>query len=187
MVLDRVPAARVLTLEPNRSMRALLLSRVAARPEWFARITVRPEDFFAATLPARLGGAILLGVIGHFDPGERAAVLAELADRLPDGGGALLDLQAPERPQRVPAHEFTAAQVGDLSYRGIAEAWPMDSETMRWRMTYLSLEGDRVLTEDTAEFRYRHPAPGTVAAEAHQVGLRLEPVGDGIHWLVRPT
>lgn len=54
-----------------------------------------------------IGGAILLGVIGHFDAGECAAVLAELAARLPVGGAALVDLQEPERPQRVEAYEFT--------------------------------------------------------------------------------
>lgn len=183
-VLERVPESRVLALEPSRAMRSLALSRLAAHPEWLNRVTVRPEDFFAATLPPQLGGAILLGVIGHFDPGERAAVLAELAARLPAAGAALLDLQAPERPQRIEAYEFTAAQLGELSYRGIAEAWPVGSELMRWRMTYLCLEGERVLTEDTAEFEYRHPAPGVLAAEAEQVGLRLFPVDD-THWLLR--
>ncbi|MGC3953649.1 MAG: class I SAM-dependent methyltransferase [Propionicimonas sp.] len=182
-LLERLPEARVLALEPSRAMRSLALSRLAEHPEWFGRVTVRPEDFFAASLPPRLGGAVLLGVIGHFDPGERAAVLAELAARLPADGAALLDLQAPERPRRLAAHEFTAAQLGDLGYRGIAEAWPVDAELLRWRMTYLCLEGERVLTEDTTEFHYRHPAPGVLAAEAEQVGLRLSPL-DQTHWLL---
>lgn len=183
-VLERVPDAHVLALEPSRAMRALALSRIAGRPEWHERVTVLPDDFFAASLPARIGGAILTGVIGHFDPGERSAVLAELAARLPAGGAALLDLQHPERPRRVEPAEFTAAAVGGLSYRGIAEAWPIDTELMRWRVTYLCLEGERVLTEDTAEYLYRHPAPATVAREAGELGLRIAPLGDGIHWIL---
>jgi SAM-dependent methyltransferase len=185
LVLDRLTEAKVLALEPSRAMRSLTLSRFAEHPDWFTRITVRPEDFFTATLPPHLGGAILLGVIGHFDPGERAAVLAELAARLPADGAALLDLQAPERPQRIEAYEFTAAHLGELSYRGIAEARPVDAELMRWRMTYLCLEGERVLTEDTTEFDYRHPAPRVLADEAEQVGLRLTPLRDGTHWILR--
>lgn len=184
IILERLPEARVLALEPSRAMRSLALSRLAAHPAWWARVTVRPEDFFTASLPPQLGGAILLGVIGHFDPGERAAVLAELAARLPVGGAVLLDLQPPGRPQRLEAYEFTAAQLGDLSYRGIAEAWPVDTELMRWRMTYLCLEGERILTEDTAEFDYRHPASGVLAAEAEQVGLQLSPLNQ-THWLLR--
>ncbi len=183
-LLERLPSARVLAIEPSFAMRALALSRLAAHPVWFERVTVRPEDFFATALPDRIGGALLLGVLGHFDPGERAAVLAELATRLPGGGAALLDLQAPERPCRVEAYEFTVARIGAITYRGIAEAWPRGEELMRWRMTYLSLEGERVLTEDTHEFLFRHPAPSTVAAEAAQVGLALDPIGDDLHWIL---
>ncbi len=183
-VLGRLPTARVLALEPSPAMRSLALGRIAAHPEWFARVTVRPESFFLASLPERIGGAILLGVIGHFDAGERAAVLAELAARLPAGGGVLLDLPEPGRPRRVEPYAFTAATVGEITYRGVAEAWAVDTELMRWRTSYLSLDGERVLTEDTVEHYYRHPAPGILAAEAEQVGLRAEPLPDGIHWVL---
>ncbi|WP_058234197.1 class I SAM-dependent methyltransferase [Devriesea agamarum] len=183
-VLDHLPDAELVALEPSRAMRSLLLARVAAHPEWFDRITVRPEDFFSAPLPPRIGGAILLGVIGHFDVSERAAVLAELAARLREGGAALIDLQAPETPARVEPFEFVAATVGQLNYRGIGEGWPIDDERMRWRMCYLTLEGERVLVEDTTEFTYHHPNPRTVAAEAAQVGLRLDRLGETTFWLL---
>ncbi len=185
-ILAELPAGSALALEPSPAMRALLLARIAAHPEWFARVTVRPEAFFDATLPARIGGAIALGVIGHFDAGERAAVLAELASRLPAHGAVLVDLQHPERPQRVEPYEFTVATIGDVTYRGIAEAWPVSTEVMRWRMTYLSLEGERVLTEDTTEHVYHHPDPATVTAEAASVGLRAERLDDTTYWLLRP-
>ncbi|WP_454296084.1 class I SAM-dependent methyltransferase [Salana multivorans] len=181
-ILRRLPEARVLALEPSPAMRALVTARLTQHPEWHDRVTVRPEDFFSAPLPTGLGGAVLLGVVGHFDAGERAAVLAELAARLPTGAGALLDLQQPERPERVEPYEFTAARMGDLTYRGIAEAWPLDSERMRWRMTYLTLEGERVVTEETTEHVYHHPSTGQVAAEAEAVGLRLERLGEGTFW-----
>lgn len=183
-VLTHVPGSEVVALEPSPSMRALALGRVAGHPEWFSRITVRPEDFFSAPLPATIGGAILLGVLGHFDTDERAAVIAELAARLPAGGSALIDLQEPEAPSRVEPFEFTAARVGRLSYRGIAEAWPSGGETMRWRMTYLTLEGEHVLVEDTVEHVYRHPAVETVTAEAAQAGLELERIGETTFWML---
>ena len=187
LILERVPEAQVLAVEPSPSMRALILAKVAARPEWFARVTIRPEDFFSSTLPACIGGAILLGTLGHFDAGERAAVLAELADRLPVGGVALIDFQPPEQPRRVEPFEFTAATIGDLSYRCIAEAWPVEADVMHWRMTYLTLEGERVLVEDTAEHEYRHPAPMKVAGEAAQVGLRLDRLGESTYWTLTRT
>lgn len=127
VVLARLPEAHVCAIEPSPAMRALALARIAAHPEWFGRVTVRPEDFFSAPLPPTLGGAILLGVIGHFDAGERAAVLAELGARLPRDGVALIDLQEPERPTRIDAYEYTAAHIGDLSLsshrRGVADRY----------------------------------------------------------------
>lgn len=183
-VLERFPEARVLALEPSPAMRALAVAKVAPHPEWFERVTIRPEDFFTATLPDRISSAIMLGVVGHFDPGERAAVLADLAARLPTGGALLLDLQAPEQPQAVPAYQFTAASIGQLSYRGIAEAWPLEGERMRWRMTYLTLDGERVLVEDTVEHVYHHPSPGTLIAEASQVGLHAERLPEETFWLL---
>lgn len=175
-VLERVPEATVFAIEPSPAMRSLLHGRIASRPEWHHRITVRPEGFFDAPLPERLGGAVALGVMGHFDAGERIAVLAELAARLPPGGVVLVDLQQPSRPVRVEAYEFTPATIGGIVYRGIAEAWPIDLEAMRWRMTYLTLEGERVLTEETAEHVYRHPAPERFAAEAQDAGFEVHPV-----------
>lgn len=186
VVLEHVAGAHVWGLEPSRALRGLALSRIAGHPEWFDRVTVRPEDFFSASLPDGIGGALLLGVVGRFDAGERAAVLAELARRLPADGAALLDLRPPGRPRRVEPYEFRAPSVGELAYRGIAEAWPVDLEAMRWRTTYLSLDGERVLTEDTVEQLYRHPSPERVAAEAAQVGLAMRPLGEPGYWLLAP-
>lgn len=183
-VLGELPAAQVVALEPSTAMRALLLGRIAGHPEWFPRITVRPESFFDAELPDTVGGAIMLGVIGHFDTGERLALLAELARRMPSGAAVLVDLQHPQRPERVEPYEFTAAMVGDIEYRGIAEAVPVDDETMRWRMTYLAIAGERVLTEDTIEHVYRHPDPMRFKSEAAAAGFDAEPLSVDTFWVL---
>lgn len=184
-LLDRLPAVTVLAIEPSPAMRALALARLIERPEWHRRATVRPEDFFAASLPRMIGGAVLLGVLGHFDPGERAAVLAELARRLPMGGAALIDLQPPWRPEPVAAHEFTAGRIGDLEYRGIAQAEPVGGEALLWTITYLVLESERVLDEATTTQLYHHPDLDQLDHELSNVGLRREPVGCNFHLLVR--
>lgn len=183
-VLSHVPGSEVIAIEPSPSMRSLTLQRIAANPDWFPRITVRPEDFLSAPLPASLGGGILLGVLGHFDAGGRAAVFAELATRMATGAAALIDLQEPEKPMRVEPFEFTAARIGMLHYKGIAEAWPAGGEAMRWRMTYLTLEDERILTEETTEHLYHHPTASTVAEEAAQVGLTPERFGQTTYWLL---
>ena len=55
---------------------------------------------------------------------------------------------------------------------------------MRWRGSYLCLEGERILTEDTVEFDMRHPVPRVVAAEASRVGLTLRPLPGRSHWML---
>lgn len=190
LVLERFPHARVLAVEPSPSMRALLLSRIASHTEWHERVTVRPESIFDAPLPRTIAGALMLGVIGHFDSDERNTVFAALRQRLPVGAPVLFDLQEPERPIRVAPFAFLDARVGDLRYAGTGEAWPDgdstdgDGDRMIWRMTYSTLEGDTVLYEATAEHRYHHPAHDTVRAEAAAAGLRMERVGHSTYWVL---
>lgn len=194
LVLERLPHARVLAVEPSPSMRALLLSRIANHADWHERVTVRPESIFDAPLPRSIAGALMLGVIGHFDSAERTTVFVALRERLPAGAPVLFDLQEPERPMRVAPFTFLDVRVGDLRYSGTGEAWPDsdgdggdgdgDGDSMIWRMTYSTLEGDTVLYEATAEHRYHHPAHDTVRAETAAAGLRMERVGDSTYWVL---
>ena len=50
-VLETLPTARVCALEPSHAMRSLAMMRIAAHPEWFERVTLRPESFQSARLP----------------------------------------------------------------------------------------------------------------------------------------
>ena len=64
-VADALPEATILAVEPSPSLRALLLSRLAARPDLRSRATVLPTDLFGAELPRRLGGAVAISMLGH--------------------------------------------------------------------------------------------------------------------------
>lgn len=56
-VLECVPGSTVWAVEPSPAMRSLLLGRIAARPEWHRRITVRPGGLLqrAVARPAGRG------------------------------------------------------------------------------------------------------------------------------------
>lgn len=183
-MLEALPTVQVCALEPSRAMRSLAMMRIAAHPEWFARVTLRPESFQSAQLPETIGGAIALGVIGHLDPDERAHLLTELAARLPHHGAALIDLQEPETPRRVMPFDFMTTRIGDLTYQCSAEGWPVDDELMHWQMTYRCLEGSRVLLAESAEYDYRHPAAGTMGAEAAAAGLTMKRLDNSTYWLL---
>lgn len=183
-VLDSRSDVSMWAIEPSGAMRALALAKIAERPEWFDRVTLWPDDFFSSPLPHRIGGALLLGAIGHFDPGERAAVFAELAMRLPSGGATLLDLQDPPDRARTEPYDVTVATIGEITYRSIAECWALEGERSRWKISYLTLADDRVLTEDTVEHDLHYPTPDTVAADAARVGLRAQRLDDSAYLLL---
>ncbi len=165
-------------------MRAIALARITQHPHWYPRITIRPEDFYSASLPHQVGGVILMGVLGYFDEQDRKALFAELAARLPEGGATLFDLQQPEAPAKVDGYEFASVQVGDLTYTGIAEGWPIDEQSMRWRMTYRTSDKQRILSEESVEHVYYHPSKSTVEQEAKAAGLTMTSTGVPTYWLL---
>ena len=183
VVLHAVPGARVLGIEPSDAMRALAVARLAAEPAWRDRATVRPEHALAAPLPDRIAGAVLLGVIGHFDRRERLELFGRLARRTGPGCAVLFDLQPPESPADVPPAVFADTRLGDLRYRGIASASAIDDEAMRWRMTYQTLDGDAVIEERSTETVYRHPTPESLRGDLRKLGFRLQPLPDSTCWL----
>lgn len=182
-LLDRVPDARVLAIEPSAAMRALAMQRFAARPDR-ERVTLWPSDLASAPLPERIGGAVMLGVIGHLDPSARRELFATLSPRLSAGGTVLLDLQLPERPVDVPVGEFARGRVGDLTYVGVMSASPVGGDAMEWTMRYQTWRGETLLEEQAAVHRYHHPAHDAVIAEAAAHDLRLERIGTSTYWLL---
>ncbi len=189
-VLARCPQVQAIGLEPSGAMRSLALGRLSAESSWRQRVTVRPEGALEAPLPERLGGVVMLGVLGHFTRAERHRLLERLSTRLGPGGAIVLDLQMPERPEVVPAYVFADATVGQLRYRGIAQGDPLgelDDEAMSWRMTYQTLEGDRLLEEGTAEHVFHHPPHQRVGAELAQHGLTMTRIGHSSYWLAAPS
>jgi hypothetical protein len=121
---DAVPDATILAVEPSPALRAVLLSRVAARPDLQRRITVLPTDLLGAELPARLGGAVAISMLGHLDPGSRASLWLQLAERLAPGAPAVIELQPPARPEAVPDTCYGRNRVGLLDYEGWGRAEP---------------------------------------------------------------
>ncbi len=76
-----VPDADVFAVEPSPVLRAVLLSRMAARPDLRRRVTVVAADALGADLPARLGAVLAMNMIGHLDPDGRRTFLRRVAER----------------------------------------------------------------------------------------------------------
>lgn len=184
VLLDALPSASVLAVEPSPAMRSVLLAKLAARPDLHQRITVVPGHLDALQLPERLGGALALGVIGHFDVDARRRLLADLAARLGSGASLLLDLQPPVEPQDVPPARYARVDVGALTYECWGEATVVHGDLLRWTIRYLTLDGDRVVELRQAVYHYHHPSLETFTGEAEAAGLTVTAL-DRPYFLVR--
>lgn len=172
LVADALPDARIVAVEPAAAMRAVLLSRLAARRDLRERITVLPSGFLDAPLPRQCAAVVALGVIGHFDAGGRARVWAAIAGALAPGADAVIEVQRPGRVEVSPERRYTTARAGDLRYEGWSRADPVEADSLIWRMTYRTFRGEDMVQEVRTQHRVWPADPDRLTAEARAVGLR---------------
>lgn len=171
-VADALPDADLVAVEPSPAMRAVLMSRLAARRDLRERITVRPNGFLDTALPDRCAAVVALGVIGHFDATARHRVWSTIAAALAPEGSAVIEVQRPGRVAEVAERRYTRARAGALTYEGWSRAQRVDTETLVWRMTYRTYEGDRLLQQTVAEHRVWPADAAQLTREAEAAGLR---------------
>jgi hypothetical protein len=178
VLLDTVPDAPLLAVEPSAALRAVLLARLADRPGAAQRVTVHPGTAADAPLPDRIAAAAGLHMIGHLPPGERRALFAALAPRLAPGAPVVLNVQPPETAQEVPAFPPFAVTVGALRYEGTGSAVPTGPDRVRWTLHYRTLDGDRVVGRACASYEWWTVPATDLAAELTAAGLSAEVRGD---------
>lgn len=187
VVADAVPAARIVALEPSRAMRAVLHSRLFARPDLHHRVTVMPTAFTAEAVPMKLGGAVAMAMLGHLSPDERRRLWSVLAERLAPGAPAVIHLVPPARPEPQAATEVARARLGDLGYEAWAEAEPIGERTLRWTMTYRVVRDNEVIEQRFATSDFETVGVDDVVEEAAAAGLSAVEAGAGLVVLSRAT
>lgn len=91
LALARATRAEIVVVEPNRTMRSMLLARVAAADE-LGRVTVHADALPAGltALPHRLDGVVATHMLGHLPPAAWRHVLTWIGDHLAPGASAVL-------------------------------------------------------------------------------------------------
>ncbi|MFG3420998.1 class I SAM-dependent methyltransferase [Micromonospora sp. NPDC048063] len=170
-----VPDGDVVAVEPSPVLRAVLLSRLAARPDLRRRVTVVAGDALGVDLPARLGAVLAMNMIGHLDPDGRRAFLRRVAERLAPGAPLVLNLQPPTEPTPVPFSVFGTVPVGHHTYEGGGSAEPSGPDAVTWRMRYRVLDADgTALREDHADYRWHVIPADALLTELTEAGLTGE-------------
>ena len=174
-----VPGADIVAIEPSKAMRTALHIRLALDPALRERVTVDPRPL-AAALPGRASAIVLSAVLGHLTDGELDALWRFVAERMPAGAPAVVEVLPPHRPVVIPSTRYAAVPVGRFTYEGWQAGEPVDDRTMRWTMTYRVLDGDTVVAEQTVRSTYRCWSPDDVRAAVEPFGLTTTTHGDAV-------
>lgn len=170
-IAEALPDVEVVAVEPSTAMRAVLMSRLAARKDLRERITVLPGGILDTDLPFRCSAVVALGVLGHFDSAARAEVWQVISSVLVPGGTAVVEVQQPGQVIDVPERSYTRARAGTLRYEGLSRAIPIDAESLTWQMTYRVYHGTELLQEYRTAHRVWPVDAEQVVREAAAAGL----------------
>jgi hypothetical protein len=178
VIADAVPDAEILAIEPSLALRSVLMAR-AGGLGLRERVSVLPEGLLEAPLPARLGSFVAMNVIGHFDPAERLRIWDLLADRLAPAGRAVLNLQEPAEPVRVPEFQGADVRIGRRRYVGSGRAEPAGADALTWHMTYRTYHEEKLVDETRVSYAWWPLTEAKLREELAERGFLVEPTGPG--------
>ncbi|WP_018657626.1 class I SAM-dependent methyltransferase [Actinomadura flavalba] len=176
------PDAEIRAIEPARVMRAALVTRLAADPAAERAVTVLPEDALTADPGTDLDAVLLLNLVMHFGPDERARLWRRWADALRPGGLLVVEAQHPQTAEPVAPVVLPGRALGRHRYETLSRADVLDAGRVRWTNTYRTFEGDRLIRAETATFDCHVVSDAVLARELTAAGLTAVPSAPpGLH------
>lgn len=172
-IADAFPDVSIIATEPSRAMRTMLFSKVTDRSDICRRVTVVPCDFETLRWPDRLSGFVAVGMLGHLTRVDRMALWNHLAEHLAPGAPAVVQLQAPDRPVKVPLTRHSVVDVGERTYEGWCSASPIGRRALCWTLRCVVRHGDRIIDEHTCDSIFRTVSFEDVRSEATAAGLTI--------------
>jgi SAM-dependent methyltransferase len=164
-------AAVVWCLERSPTMRAVLLAKLAERPDLWGRVTVLPGSAPTFRLGRRFDYIYLAGVLEHVPASDRSLLFAAVAEHLVPGGIVAMDmvlmLPAPDEPER----ELSQVRLGECRYTYSLQAERIGPDLSRLRMTYRTFLHDELIATDVVTRLHRMHRPGPVLTDLAAVGL----------------
>jgi hypothetical protein len=153
-------------------MRAVLTARMAEEPDLARRVTVLPDAANDLVLPDRICGAVLCGVLGHLDAGQRVGLLRALAERLAPGAPIVVEMMGLTTPVSMPSTRLRGATVGRLRYEWWMSGEPSGEERMRLDTTWRVFDGGDLVREVKDHYHWHTVGLDRLARES---GLTLRP------------
>jgi SAM-dependent methyltransferase len=184
-VADCLPDARVYAVEQSPGVRAVLLSRIAARADLRTRVSVVAGDLFTVDLPDRWGVAVAVHLVCQLSPEQRRALWRLFAQRLAPGGFAVLDRHYGPAGEPVAERMSASVTVGDHVYERWYAARPVSPEAVLVRTTYRVRRDGRLVDEQQVSRTGWVVSEAEIIAEASDAGLACEVADEGFVRLSR--
>ncbi len=180
-----VPGAHILAIEPSKAMRTALHTRLMIDAGLRAITTVDPRPWGSAHLPERASALVASALLGHLDQEERDRLWRFVAERMPVGAPAVVELLPPARPISVPLTRFRSVDVGEYTYEGWQAGEPIDDRHMSWTLQYAVRHGDQLIASYEVTCRWQCFGVDDIRAEIAPYGLSLTQRDDAV--VVRRT
>jgi SAM-dependent methyltransferase len=175
--LAAVTRARIVAIEPSRTMRAVLTARVADDADLTHRVTVRagllPDALDEVRWP--VAGFVCAHMLGHLPDSARAATFARLRTLLAPGAVGLVTVE-PDIREAAAGALTQERQIGDLRY--VARYLP-SPDGNRYVSEYEVRDGERVLRQERFAGSWEPLTLDQLRYELAQAGLSARPHGDG--------
>ncbi|RNL83019.1 class I SAM-dependent methyltransferase [Halostreptopolyspora alba] len=181
LIDDAIPGEEILAVEPSLAMRSALFARILGEAGPRERVTVLPCGLLDAELPDTVRAFVLMNVLGHFPPEERARLWTLVSERLSLGGVAVANLAPPFTPETLPRSRMADITVGRNRYEGWARAEPAGEDRLTWTMTY-TVSGPFTQTRETVvSYDWWTLTPERLSEETAEHGLTALPIGPADH------
>jgi ubiquinone/menaquinone biosynthesis C-methylase UbiE len=170
-------------VEPSRSMRAVLLSRLAGQEELLSRVQVHPCRVQDLNLHDVADFVLCLNTMGTLGAPDRADSLTSLARAMVRGGRLVI-----QRPptEAVEFHTTLPSwSLGPETYGGDVDSTALGDDVIEWRFTYRVTNGDAVVRQEHESFRGYVVSPEDFEEELRRAGFAV--VGADQHDVVIAT
>ena len=137
-------------IEPAAEMRAILLSRLAGRPDDLAKVRVHARRIEELGLREVADFGWCVNTLACLDQAARADALAALARAMVRGG--TLVLQRPPTRHGRPRTDLPRLELGGDVYSGEVVCTPIDADRIQWRFVYRVSRADALIREVSETF-----------------------------------
>lgn len=164
---------RVTALEPDAQMRAVMLTRLAAREDVAPRFTLLPEGAFVEGTFDLVTSLAVLHLVP--DTAERRDMLVFALEHMAAGARFVVEVPVEGSERIAKAAAIVARRrVGEVDYEHASEQSPLDAGRWRTVWTFRARREGRVLEETCQVFDYRVWKPREFDAELRAAGFKAD-------------